>query len=72
MIITRTDTSVFIKDSSGDTLTVGTAGGPQNRWVDFTTDRGRVPVQITTREEAEAVVNTLRAVFHDSPEGRPC
>lgn len=72
MSITRTDTSVFIEDSSGDTLIVGTAGDPQNRWVDFTTDRGGVPVQITTREEAEAIVNTLRAVFPDSLEGRPC
>lgn len=72
MSITRTDTSVFIKDSSGDTLIVGTAGGPQNRWVYFTTDRGGAPVQITTREEAEAIVNTLRAVFPDSREGWPC
>lgn len=44
MSITRTDTSVFIKDASEDTLIVGTAGDPQNRWVDFTTDRGGVPV----------------------------
>lgn len=71
MSIPRTYTSVFIKDSSEDTLIVGTAGDPQNRWVVLTTDRGGVPVQITTREEAEAIVNTLRAVFPDAG-GGPC
>lgn len=70
MSIIRNDITVIIQDSSEYKLIVGTAGDAAS-WVNFITGPGGLPVRVTTREEAEAIVSVLRAVFPDAGEG-PC